>query len=105
MIALLRAVSGLIGWAAAFTMLYAVQGLSCALGWDGVQVLGISAARILLTLIYLAWLAALAGLFWVLRRRAKSGDLLTRLGPACAVIGFVSTLYTGFPVLTTTTCA
>jgi hypothetical protein len=58
-----------------------------------------------LSLIFLAWLAALAGLFWVLRSGSSSPDLLARLGPTCAAIGFVSTLYTGFPVLATTTCA
>lgn len=105
MIALLRAVGGLIAWAVAFTMLYAVQGLSCALGWDGVQALGISAARLLLVATYIGWLAALAWLCWYLRPRPGRAELLQRLGLICAVIGLVSTLYTGFPVLATTVCA
>lgn len=105
MIALLRAVSGLLAWAIAFSMLYAAQGLSCALNWDEVPVIGISAARIVLIAIYICWLVTLAWLCWYLRPRSGGADLLTWLGLTCAIIGLVSTMYTGLPVLATTTCA
>lgn len=104
MIALLRAVSGLILWAIGFAMLYAVQGLSCALDWDAAQVAGISTARLVLIAIYLFWLAALAWLCWRLRPQSGRTDLLEWLGLTCAVIGLFSMLYTGLPVVATTTC-
>ena len=51
MIPLLRACAGLIGWAIAFSALYALQGAACASGWQSVAgVGGISVARLLLIL-------------------------------------------------------
>ncbi|UZK67055.1 hypothetical protein [Sphingomonas sp. M1-B02] len=104
MIALLRAVAGLIGWAAAFSMLYAVQGFSCARGWGDEPLLGISAARLLLILVYMAWVGALGWLCWYFRPHTNRTDLLASLALINAVIGLVSTVYTGMPVLATTTC-
>lgn len=104
MIALLRAVAGLIGWAAAFSMLYAVQGLACALGWDEAPVAGISVARMVLILVYVGWVGLLGWLCWYLRPQGDRRDLLAWLALASAVIGLASTLYTGMPVLATRTC-
>lgn len=104
MIALLRAVAGLIGWAVAFSALYALQGASCALGWNDVQPLGISAARIVLIGAYALCIGALAWLCWQLRSQSGSTDFLARLAFVSAIIGLCSTIYTGMPVLTTTLC-
>lgn len=105
MIALLRAVAGLIGWAVGFSTLYAVQGLSCALGWDEAPIIGISVARLILILVYVGWVGLLAWLCWYLRPQGDRPDLLARLATAGAVIGLVSMLYTGMPVLAARTCA
>lgn len=105
MIALLRAVSGLILWAIAFSSLYALQGLACALGWDGVGFAGVSAARLALVLLYAGWTSALLWLCWYLYPQKTHRDFLSHLAFACAIIGLLSTLYTGAPVVVTTTCS
>lgn len=104
MTALLRAVSGLILWAIAFSMLYALQGLACALGWDSVRFAGISAARLALVLVYAGWTAILTWLCWYLFPRPGRHDFLARLAFACAIVGLVSAVYTGLPVIAATLC-
>lgn len=104
MMELLRAISGLIGWALAFSTLYAVQGLSCALGWDETRLVGIGASRIILIGIYTAWVLLLAWLCWHFRPQRRSNELMAWLAFACAIVGLVSTIYTGLPVLIATAC-
>ncbi|MCW2365720.1 hypothetical protein M2341_001167 [Sphingobium sp. B7D2B] len=109
MTALFRAMAGLIAWAAAFALLYAVQGLACAWGWDDAGLASVSAARVVLVVIYLVSVGAAAWLCWVFRPqpvRPESSrmDLLAWLAFASAVTGLVSILYTGIPVLTATIC-
>ncbi|MCW2370235.1 hypothetical protein [Sphingobium sp. B11D3D] len=104
MTALFRAMAGLIAWAMAFALLYAVQGLSCAWGWDDAGLASVSAARVVLVVIYLVSVGAAAWLCWVFRPRSSRMDLLAWLAFASAVTGLVSILYTGIPVLTATIC-
>lgn len=105
MTALTRAMAGLIGWAAAFSLLYALQGLVCSprladltgnLPWGGREVL---------ILAWLFCLGALAWLSWRLWPPAHSRPLLEWLGATLALAGLASTAFTGFPVLFATTCA
>lgn len=105
MTALLRAISGLILWAMAFSSLYALQGLACAQGWDNVAYAGVSAARLGLVLLYAGWTGASLWLCWHSYPRAAHRDFLARLAFACAVIGLLSTIYTGAPVVATTVCS
>ena len=106
MTALLRAISGLILWAIAFSSLYALQALSCAAGWGDVELFaGISTARIALTLLYVGWTACLLWLCTYLRTRSAQPDFLARLAFGCAIIGLVSVVFTGMPVLTATPCS
>lgn len=104
MMALLRCVAGLVGWAIAFSMLYGLHGLSCALSWHELQVVGVSIARLLLLLTYFSWIGGLAWLSWSLRPMASRPGLLSWLAFASAIAGLVSTVYTGLPVLVTGLC-
>lgn len=104
MMALLRSVAGLIGWGLAFSMLYGLHGLSCALGWHEVQVGGLSVARLILLLTYFGWIAALGWLCLKVKPVAAKPDLLSWLSFASAIAGLVSTIYTGFPVLAAGLC-
>lgn len=105
MMALLRATAGLIGWALAFSLLYAVQGLVCSPRvWPWVHALPLSGRELLIA----AWLLCLAALA-VLTMRLWPGPgrqpMLRWLAGILALIGLVSTAFTGFPVLIATTCA
>jgi len=102
---LLRAFAGLLGWAAAFLLLYGMTGLLCSAALRPQLSLTPQAAR---TLLIAVWLVALAGLAVLCTRlwpaRANT-SLLDWLAPMLAGIGLGSTLFTGFPVLMTTMCA
>ncbi len=105
MIALLRTLSGLIGWAAAFSLIYGLQGLVCSprvegltrgLPYDGREFL---IGAWLLCLILLGWLS------WRLWRDRQMETLLEWLAPVLALTGLAATLFTGFPVAVATICS
>ena len=100
MIPLLRAIAGLIVWAMAFSSLYAMQGYLCA---D--EAIGAGTARRLLCALFAGWLALHLWLCWRLWPMHRSPALIDRLAFGLAVVGLISTAYTGFPVALTTTCA
>ena len=102
MIALVRMVSGLVLWAAGFSVLYALHGLGCALGWTGSSVFGLTQIKALLIAVWLGLVAAHAGLIvWLLRYRESQID---RIGIANGWIGFFATMVGGFPVLAISSC-
>lgn len=99
---LLRSSAGLMLWAASFATLYALQGMSCALGWNHIPMpVGTLAGWVLVT----AWSVFGAGAVLAIRwaRQLPSG-MERRLAIASATIGFVAILVTGVPVLFTSTC-
>ncbi len=110
MIALLRALSGLIIWAVAFSMIYALQGLSCSprlstwvaiLPYQGREVLISVWVAFLLLLGWLSW-----HLLWGPARQDWSHQSLPEwLAPSLALTGLVATAFTGFPVIFATMCA
>ncbi|MET1756085.1 hypothetical protein ABVV53_11550 [Novosphingobium sp. RD2P27] len=104
MTALLRAVSGLIVWAVAFSALYGLQGLGCALGWDAMMVGPIQLGRAALIALWLAFVAVQAWMIWHFSHHTHGSMFLNRLAVAIAVIGWVATIYTGVPVVTTSMC-
>lgn len=104
MTALLRATAGLILWAIAFSALYAVQGLACALGWDEKQIAGTSLARLVLLTIYAGGVGALARLSWTYRPRTARPELLDWLAFVSAASGLFAVIYTGLPIITTSIC-
>ncbi|OWK28308.1 hypothetical protein [Sphingomonas mucosissima] len=105
MIAFARAMTGLIGWAVAFSVLYGLQGLVCSprlaplvgpLPYNGRELI-IGAWLLFLTI--LAWAS------WAIWRRQQNGTLLDWLARILALTGLASLLFTGFPVVFATTCA
>lgn len=97
MIGLLRACTGLIVWAVIFSLLYAVEGWGCAQGWDT------GALRAVLVAI---WGVSLVGLGWLAWRWwPKRGEALADwTAGVIAIVGFVSILWTGFPVAILSAC-
>lgn len=94
---LLRACSGLIVWAVLFSLLYAIEGVGCAQGWD---------ATALRSVLVAIWLIGIAGLIaLVIRaRRHRDRDLMARLSFRVALSGLVATIITGVPVATLSLC-
>lgn len=102
MIAIMRMVSGLVLWTAGLSVLYALHGLGCALGWTGSSVFGLTQIKALLIAVWLGLVAAHAGLIvWLLRYRESQID---RIGIANGWIGFFATMVGGFPVLAISSC-
>ncbi len=97
MTALLRACIGLIVWAAVFSLLYAIEGMGCAQGWD---------VRLLRGTLVAIWLASIALLIVMAARtrRTRDHDLLSRITFWGSVIGLVATVVTGMPVATLSLC-
>ncbi len=104
MIALLRAVAGLIVWAVAFSAIYGLQGLVCALGWQAVSLGPVSLGRLLLIVLWLGFVALLGWMSWRFRQDWQEGSFLGRMAFAMAVVGLVSTAFTGAPVVSTSVC-
>lgn len=108
--ALLWPLAGLLGWAAAFVLVYALHGLGCASGWQHLPLgpvslqravqAGSAAASVAGLALFAAWLhwrcaPALA---------ARGEPLLARLTRASAWSGLAATGWTLFPVFATSTC-
>ena len=94
---LLRACSGLIVWAVLFSLLYAIEGIGCAQGWDATALRGVLVA---------IWLVGIAGLIALVIRahRHRDRDLMARLSFRVALSGLVATIITGVPVATLSLC-
>lgn len=93
---LLRAIAGLILWAIAFSMLYGLHGLGCALGWDRQSVGPFTLFRLSLIATWIVAVAAAAGLCWF--EWGKRGAV-ARLSLTIAGIGLAGTILIGTPVL------
>ena len=99
---LLRISAGLLLWAVSFSTLYALQGASCALGWDMIPLPLGSVSHWLLSIV---WLIFLTLSVWLIRRAMGATKGLERkLALSSAITGFVAILITGSPVLITSTC-
>jgi hypothetical protein len=103
MSALLRMSAGLIVWAVAFCLLYALHGLSCARGW---ATIGLGVTSVHHAALIAAWLlcigVGIAIAAW--RWPARSGTLVDRTGWRLALIGVAATAITGLPILTLPAC-
>ncbi|TCD06666.1 hypothetical protein EYB45_02895 [Erythrobacteraceae bacterium CFH 75059] len=105
--ALLASTTGWIVWAVAFSVLYGVQGLSCAYRWNTIGVAGTSLAQVLLCAIWLAFIAVLGWLCWRLGGAALVPGmtrLLRFVALVSAIGGLVATVWTGIPVVFTSVC-
>ncbi len=99
---LARATAGLWLWAFAFLLLYALHGIGCARGWDGVSLLGGTMFRWTMVVTWLC-LAIGGGAVILWAKRAPKG-LERRLGITSSIIGFVGTLAVGSPTVLTSAC-
>ena len=102
MIMLIRLSAGLIGWAVAFCLIYALHGLGCAAGWETRHAGGFSVHHIVL---FAAWAlslgATLAIALWLRRYRATTLD---RAAAALGWVGFAATLVTFAPIAIVPAC-
>ena len=102
MIAILRLSAGLIGWAAAFCLVYALHGIGCASGWYAARLGPFDAQRAALLAAWALSLAAtLAIALWLHRTRATKLD---RAAAATGWVGFAATLITFLPVIGVPSC-
>ncbi|MBM3605643.1 MAG: hypothetical protein FJX25_13100 [Alphaproteobacteria bacterium] len=101
MVWLLRALAGPVLWAALFSLVYALHGTGCGLGWTDRPVLFTDLHHIAM---WVAWLAGLAlHVVLVLTMPVGSGRART-VTAAGAWIGLVASVFTLFPVVVTSTC-
>jgi hypothetical protein len=104
----MRALSGLLLWAAGFSLLYALHGLGCGLGWGTAELPGYFPG-LNLGLVS-AWLLLLACAGWLVRLAtrayARDGDsVLSRTQLVSAWAGLAGLFLTGAPVLLSAHCA
>lgn len=102
MIAIVRMVSGLMLWAFAFSALYAINGVVCCRAWSGWGLFHGDQARLVLLVTWAAFLAGHGALIVWLNRH--SGAPLDRIAWAIGWIGLASTVVTGLPILTISSC-
>lgn len=99
---LARASAGMLWWAFGFSLLYALHGMGCARGWDQTSMAGGSLLRWILSM---TWLTLLCGAVAIIRWACSRPATFERtLAVASAVVGFVSILVTGSPVILTSAC-
>lgn len=107
MIALVRANGGLLIWAAAFSVMYGAHGIGCERGWAGVAVAGTSLHLLVLAVLWVSGLAAIAAYGWLNRgaRDDRAGSrLIDRLTWGLSIVGFISLVFTGGPILLYPAC-
>ncbi|HWK95862.1 MAG TPA: hypothetical protein VNR39_10600 [Pseudolabrys sp.] len=109
--AFLFMILGFAVWAAAFSILYGVQGTGCELGWHRQTIGPLSLLRILLIVIWGAHLAALAWVYWCCRAalavtsaRAMPEAFLWRAASALTITAAVATVWIGFALLVPSIC-
>jgi hypothetical protein len=103
MIALVRMSAGLIVWAVAFCVLYALHGLGCARGWATIGLGATSAHRAVLIAAWLLCIGTAIGVA-VWRWPARTGTLVERTGWRLALVGVAATAITGLPIVTLPAC-
>jgi hypothetical protein len=91
-------------WATGFSLVYALHGTGCNLGWFGIDILGPASLHQLV--LWAGWLATLlANLVLLLALPAASGDRLELWLPrAGAWIGLGATFFSLLPVALASSC-
>jgi len=102
----MRVLAGLLLWAAGFTVLYALYGLGCAVGWADVRLGAFTLLSLVLigtwlTFVGLALAWALA--VWRYEELLPPGFLAT-IGLTSALSGLGGLVFTGAPVLLPAHC-
>lgn len=110
---LIAVVAGFIVWASAFSTVYALFSLGCAYGWETPRPFGLPLWHAATAAGWLVHIIAHAALIaWTVRRfRARPATepdnrrFLQVSAVAIAVLGLVTTLWTGAPIVLLSTCA
>lgn len=95
-------------WALGFVVIYAIQGLGCAAGWDRVAVGGLSLLRLLIGgLVVMTLLAALIAARRMAARPAANGpaSFIRWVSATCAWFALPAIALTFSGVLMTSACA
>nr|WP_298724887.1 hypothetical protein [uncultured Steroidobacter sp.] len=92
-------------WLASFSAVYGLQGVACSQHWAAAG-LDVATARVVLTAAWIAALAVQVAFVFVLGSpRFASRSLFVRtVSRILAAAGLVTTLWTLFPVVTTSVC-
>lgn len=106
MTSLLRILASPLLWLASFSAIYGLQGLLCAAetkGW------GLASVEPSVVVLGAAWFAAISlqvMLLWALRSRryGTQSDFVRWVSLATGWTGLVATIWTLFPIVTTSTC-
>lgn len=109
MIAFIRMSAGLALWAVIFSLLYALHGVGCEVGWATTRVLGMSLHRLVLLAAWIAGSGAALLLALAFQRLpastdAEGGAVVTRVSRISAWVGLAATLAGGLPVLLVPAC-
>jgi len=103
---IVRILIGPLVWLAAFSAVYALQGVACAHGWSEHEVAGASRLRLALSL---AWMIAISlggsvlAMLHTPRFRA-SDPFVRQVSLATAWVGLAATFWTLFPVVAMSAC-
>jgi len=102
----MRVLAGLLLWAAGFTVLYALHGLGCAVGWADVRFGAFTLLSVVLIGTWLAFVGlALVWTLWLWRHQnVLPPGLLTTVGLTSALSGLGGLVFTGAPVLLPAHC-
>lgn len=106
MIEVLRILVAPLVWLAAFSGIYGLHGIGCAMGWGEVEVLWLSLFRLLLLAAWLVAIVAEIGILMLLRseRFGSHQSFVRSASVATGWVGLVATLWTLYPVTLMSAC-
>jgi hypothetical protein len=101
-----KVLAGLVLWGAGFSILYALHGLGCGLGWTDLAIGPLTLLQAVLVGTWLALLAMAAAWAWYLWRSGGPAEsaFLRTVGLISALAGLGGLLFTGAPVLLPAHC-
>ncbi|WP_145205919.1 hypothetical protein [Sphingobium sp. B2] len=99
---LARATAGLWLWAFTLSLLYALHGIGCARGWDGLSLFGGTMFRWAVVVTWLCF--ALGGVAVILSAKRAPKGFERHLSITSSIVGLVSTLVVGLPTVMTSAC-
>lgn len=101
---LLRILIAPLVWLAAFSAVYALQGLGCAIGLNEATLASVPLLRAGLILTWLLTIATLAGIFVWLERTSPKLVWTSRISRITASVAVVASIWALFPVTFTSIC-
>lgn len=107
----LMAISGLIVWASCFVVLYAALSLGCTYGPPAFSIMGMAGLTWILFFLWIVHLLVLGWLIAKTRRLSRTapqpsepGRFVLRVTLILHVVGFLGSIWIGFPILMLRTC-